>query len=696
MRGIYQRLRTGATVILLASLATADQANADGSPPTLLWTQPSGLAVGDRFMALGYGRGVEFWDWEPDFLPHLRERLPGAAVSALWGSDSTLYWCSVDSMLHTAVLSESTWTTSTARSLDGRCDVLTGSNEFIAAVIGTSHLLFAARSSASDSLLSWQPPGAFPVAYAAIRDSTAAVVGADHAYLVRLRASGAALLDSLSLGDFAQAVEWAGDSLYLAFGFSGVKLATTQGDQFTGSLSSWSGAGSFGRWAMTTSACVAVDIFGGLEIFDRGQPFTPFTHLSYGGTPRAAIGRQHEAVLLTIERGLLLLNLFTLSSPFWEYQAPVPGFVRDLDHGTSTTFALADFSGVYELGPDEALKAAHPYNAQSLDVAGMNVAATSLLGGVALADLGSDSTQPYAVIPTVGSGRRAVIMQDRLFVAGDGACDTGVVVYQLAPPQAPVEVYRMAVCGLMTAMAAGPQVVSIARRDSGVIILDALTAAPGVMFQLPTLEVFDELAWQQSDLWGRNRTSELVRWHWNGVQLEELDRYHLPGLRAFDVSTDWLITSDSSRHARAWRWSPGSLQQIDSFTTRNAATSVAVLADTAWAVDGDAIVRMELEHTASINEYPVLPNVALLDMPYPNPFNGAVNVTLNLNRGPWSVRMVDVLGRTIQRWNGVAKTAGKQRLTWDPGRFGGAASGVYLIQAENAGLWQSRKVVYLK
>lgn len=697
MGGIYQWLRTGASFILLAAVTHAEWCNASATPRTLLWTQPTGLAVGDQFMAVGYGRGVEFWDWPPDSVPRMKERLAGPAVTAMWGSDSTLYWCAADSTLRVAVLSGSTWNLSAPRRLDGPCGALAGSSEFVAAVIGTTHVQFARRYGATDTLVRWQPPASFPVAYLSVRDSTAAVVGADRAFLVRLRDSGALLLDSLPLGDFAQAVLWAGDSLFLAFGFGGVKLATTLLDRFDGGLSTWSSQGTFGRLALTESACTAVDFFGGIEIFARGQPLVPFTHSSFGGTLRAAAGRNHEVALLTVERGLLLLNLFTLNSPFWAYQAPFPGFVRDLDRGSASLFALADFSGVYELGPNEELVVNHPFNAQALDVEWPHLAAASLLAGVAVADLLSASLQPYAVVPTVGSGRSAVIAADRLFVAGDGACDTGVVVYQVSPPQAPVELHRMSVCGFITAMAAGPDVVAIALRDSGLFVYDAYAPEQGAMARWPAGEVFDELIWHESSLWGRNRASELVRWQWDGLGLAEGDRYFVPGLRTFDVLPPWVVTADSSRHARVWRWQPGSaLQPVDSCATRNLPVSVAVLGDTVWVVDGDAILRFELDHGADVWESPVLPQDALLGVPYPNPFNGAVTLTLHLNRGRWSVRVVDLLGRSVSRWSGVAGTSGPHRLVWDPGQAGQAASGVYFIRAENAGVRQSRKVVYLK
>jgi len=697
MGGIYQWLRTGATAIVLTGVAHGGLSFAGSPGPTSLWTQPVGLAAGDRFMALGYGRGLELWDWEPDFVPHLLERRPGPRVTALWGGDSTLFWCTADSVLRGAELRGSTWHTLSTLPLPGVAGSMSGSADFVAAVVGTTHVRFKARATDPDSLLEWRPPVGRPVAYISLRDSTAAVAGADIAFLVRLRSTGSELLDSLPLGDFAQAVQWAGDSLFLAFGFSGLRLATTQADQFTGGLYAWASSGSFGRLVLTDAACIGVDFFGDMELFERGQPLLPETRVSYGGTPRAAAGRHHEMALLTVERGLALLNLFTLGSPFWSHQSSFPGYVRDLESTPEGVLALADFAGVYGLGADEPLVVSHPYNTLSLDVEWPHLAATSLLGGVAVADLGSASPQPYAVVPAGGVGRRAVITGDLLFVAGDGACDTGLVVYELDPPNVPAEVDRIAVCGSITAMAGGPGVVAIAVRDSGVHVYDAITPGAGAVATVNAGEVFDELVWRSSDLWGRNRTSQLVRWQWNGSQLLEADRFGVPGLRSFDVAQETVVTTDSSRHVRAWLWQTGlPLEPIDSFPTCSIATCVALLADTIWAADGDAVARFELDRAASVVDLPVLPETPLLATPYPNPFNGAVTFTLSLSRGHWSVAVVDLLGRTVTRWSGVAKTSGLHRLRWSPEETGQAASGVYLIRAENSGLRQTRKVVYLK
>jgi hypothetical protein len=528
------------------------------------------------------------------------------------------------------------------------------------------------------------------------------VAGADRAFLVRLRDSGAVLLDSLSLGAFVQAVQWAGDSLYMAFGYSGMRLARTQADRFVGGLAEWTSSGSFGRLVLTDAACTALDFFGQMEVFARGEPLVPKTRLSFGGTPRAAAGRSHEIALLTVERGLALLNLFTLESPFWSYHTTFPGFVRDLESSANGVFALADFAGVYELGVGEHLVVSHPYNEVSLDVEWPHLAATSLLGGVAVAVLTSSAEQPYVVVPTLGMGRRSVITGDRLFVAADDLCDTGLVVYQLLPPGAPFELARLAVCGALSAMAAGPGVVAIALRDSGLQLFDAYAPEAGAIWATPPGEVWDELVWQGNDLWGRNRSSQLARWYWDGAQLAEQDRHDVPGMRAFDVwrSTQGvtsIVTSDSSRKVTVWRWQSRSpLVPLDSLATRNIVTSVAICEDTIWAADRDAVVRYEVRSPASVKEPVVRPERPLLEVPYPNPFNGALVITLHPDRGRWSVTIVDLLGRKLGHWGGVARSSGPARLVWDPAAAGGVPSGLYLVRAENAGRSQSRKVVYLK
>lgn len=697
MGGIYQWLRTGATAIVLTGLLHGGVSFAGTVGPTTLWTQPVGLAAGDRFMAFGYARGMELWEWPPQGVPQLVERRPGARVTALWGSDSTLYWCTADSMLHGAVLRGTTWHLVSEERLDGVAGSMSGSDLFVAAVVGTTHVRFLKRGTDPDTLLEYRPPANRPVAYVTLRDSTAAVVGADSADLVRLHESGAASLDVLSLGDFVQAAQWAGDSLFMAFGFSGVRLAPTSNDLFTGTLDMWSSSGTFGRLVVVDAACLAIDFFGDIELFERGHHLTPKTRLSFGGTPKAVAGRYFEVALLTTERGLGLLNLFNIDSPFWSHQAPFPGFVRDLESTPEGVLVLSDFAGVYELDFQERLVVSHPYNTLTLDVTWPHLAATSLLGGVAVADLESSAPQPYALVPSGGVGRRAVISGDRLFVAGDGACDTGLVVYQLDPPNPPAELERLAVCGSITAMAGGPNVVAIAVRDSGLYVYSAGAPGAGAVDTVAPGDVFDELAWRDLDLWGKTRAATLVRFHWTGSELLEADRYGVPGLRAFDVEQETVVTSDSSRYVRVWRWQAGlPLEPVDSFPTCSIATCVAVLADTLWAADGDAVARFELSPAASVNDPPVLPHSPLLGVPYPNPFNGAVSFEIALSRGPWSVSVVDLLGRTVTRWSGVAGVAGVNRLRWDPEAQGASASGLYLIRAESAGRRATRKVVYLK
>jgi hypothetical protein len=696
MRRIYQGLRTGATFILLTSPALAGAPCDSVQSTASLWSQPTGLAAGDRFLALGYGRGVELWDWPADSVPVRNSRQCGAAVTALWAGDSTLFWCAADSALHAATLSASGWSPETVIAVGEQANTLSGSPQYVALVTGTSHVRFAQRPVVVDGLRDWQPPDGRPLAYLSVRDSTAAVAGADHAFLLRLRPSGAELIDSLPLGAFVQALQWAGDSLYMAFGFSGLRMAPTQGDRFTGTLSEWASQGTFSQLVLTNTACAGLDFFGRMEIFQRGTALSPAARLAFDGTPRTATGRGDDIVLLTVEHGLALLNLFTLESPFWSYHAVLPGFVRDLEWSPEGVLAIADFSGVYRLGTGEDLIVNHPYNAVSLDVEWPNLAATSLLGGVAIASLTSPESQPYAVLPTRGWGRRSEITGDRLWVAGDGICDTGLTVYRLAPPDEPGELQRLAVCGSLVDMAAGPGVVAVALRDSGVQIFDAYAPESGPLAVVPPGELWDGLVWQGYDLWARHPSDELIRWRWNGTTLTELDRFAVPGARTFDVWGSTLAVSTAGGVA-AFTWQPGgTLVPLAVFDTRHVVTCILLHGDTIWAADRDAVIRLEFSGSAAVAEPEVRPESALLDRPYPNPFNGDLVLTLHLNRGAWSVAVVDLLGRIVKRWQGVAVTDRVHRLLWSPGEEGAAPSGVYLVRAENAGERTSRKVVYLK
>jgi hypothetical protein len=693
MRGIYQRVKTGATVILLAVGGPAQAEIRLSEPQTLLWTQPLCAAAGDRFLAVGYPRGMELWNWPPDSLPSRASRLAGASTSAEWARDSSLYWCEADSTLHAGVWTQAGLEARSQVALGGPPTALAGSDSYVAIVIGTERLRFLKRDGSS-VLSDWAPPAGRPVAYVALRDSTAAVVGADKAYLLRLRTAGALVLDSLDLGAFAQAVTWAGDSLYMVFGFSGLKMIPVHSDRFGDSLFTWTSAGTYGQLAVTEDACAGFDVFGRIEVFARGDEFQPRARLVFDGTLRMVVGRAREIAVFTFERGLSILNLFTVESPFWSQMTTLPGFVRDLAMSPLGAFALADFSGVYELSQGEALRVHFPYNAVSLSVDGPHLAATSLLAGVAVADLSAPSTDPYAVVRTYGLGRKAAITLDRLFVADDAACDTDFAVYQLSPPHAPLPLTRFAVCGTISDLTAHDGVVALAVRDSGLRLLDAMAPDSQPLYSTPKGETWAELEWQDGELWGRNRTNQLVRWHWDGSALTEIDRFDVPGLRAFDVWQSRVATSDSSKSITLWDAQQGLLVPRDSVKTTYVATPLLLVADTLWAVDRDAVLRFELPQTQSVTESVVRPQALLLQEPYPNPFNGRVTVVLHLTRGSWSLAIVDLLGRVRAQWQGVAASDGPRRIVWEPD--GAAASGVYFLRAENGTIRQSRKVLYLK
>jgi len=85
-----------------------------------------------------------------------------------------------------------------------------------------------------------------------------------------------------------------------------------------------------------------------------------------------------------------------------------------------------------------------------------------------------------------------------------------------------------------------------------------------------------------------------------------------------------------------------------------------------------------------------------LGTPYPNPSRGRVHVPFGLPRdGPVTVRVVDVLGRTVAVLHEGLMAAGTHTLTWDGGEHG-AAAGVYLVQLEADGQQTARSFLLVR
>ena len=76
-----------------------------------------------------------------------------------------------------------------------------------------------------------------------MRDSTLAAAGAGNVWLARLGADSGTVIDSTTFSVFASEVEWAGDTLLLTFGFSGLKLVPASGDRFSAPAQTYSDGG---------------------------------------------------------------------------------------------------------------------------------------------------------------------------------------------------------------------------------------------------------------------------------------------------------------------------------------------------------------------------------------------------------------------------------------------------------------------
>ena len=80
---------------------------------------------------------------------------------------------------------------------------------------------------------------------------------------------------------------------------------------------------------------------------------------------------------------------------------------------------------------------------------------------------------------------------------------------------------------------------------------------------------------------------------------------------------------------------------------------------------------------------------------FPNPFQGALNISFSLAREA-SVKIVvfDLAGRVVRRLEEGTRPAGTHLVTWDGRADAGhpAAAGLYVVRLETGGMRQSRRV----
>jgi hypothetical protein len=82
-----------------------------------------------------------------------------------------------------------------------------------------------------------------------------------------------------------------------------------------------------------------------------------------------------------------------------------------------------------------------------------------------------------------------------------------------------------------------------------------------------------------------------------------------------------------------------------------------------------------------------------LNQNFPNPFNGTTSITLDIaSRGNVTLRIYDVLGRTVETLVDEVKAAGPYSVQFDGSRF---ASGVYFCRLTTNNFTQTRKLVLM-
>ena len=702
MRSIYPAARRGASFILLAGLLM--KADGTAASESVLWTQAEHVAAGTDFLAVGYSRGILLFHWDQAAAPLSPLRFAEPGLTGLYAHDSCLFWTRNDATIRGARVKAGALTEAWAANVGPTAFAIGASDRFVAVAVDLQTVRFWPRDDSSASGRDWQPPGGRPLVTVAVRDSTAIVGGGAWLWLVRLRPDSAVLLDSLAPGAFVQAAAWAGDTLVLAFGTAGLKLVAAAGDRFAASIQSFSDGGIYNYLAVWAHGWAGIDLLGRLRLFARGGPLVPVASSETSGSVRSATGRGTEVAVLTLEFGLGILNAFTLQAPYWSSQMRLPGTVRSLERSPVGMLAHADFAGVFALEDDGARWVMqNPFNALDLDVDGGLVAATGLLSGASLFALQRDSLSlPAGSIPITGFAAAAELAAGQLYAVSSAACDLGFGVYDVSDPSSPLVVTRWSTCAPVRDIEKVPGALAVALGDSGIWIYRVpITDSTAPAAQSSERRAWRQLAWRNGRLYSRAQDGTLARWQWDGLALVELERTTIPEMTWFDLDGDRLVLALSTPQVETWRWPEGNPpafeQQIASLY---APGKVAVVADTVWFVDREAVIRTVLPPVSGVSDPggPLRPEEFTLLPPYPNPFNGSLEIPLALRPGEWSVAIYNTLGQAVEGWRGWTPQALKTVLRWHPGGKAGTspAAGVYLIRAENAGSRVSRKVTFLK
>jgi hypothetical protein len=96
-------------------------------------------------------------------------------------------------------------------------------------------------------------------------------------------------------------------------------------------------------------------------------------------------------------------------------------------------------------------------------------------------------------------------------------------------------------------------------------------------------------------------------------------------------------------------------------------------------------------------EQNIVPSKSSLGTAFPNPFNPAVSIPLQLaETGPGTIKIYNIIGQEVVSFDlGELKT-GKHIYTWQPSRESHVSSGVFFIRMTTAHGSSTKKIIYLK
>ena len=120
------------------------------------------------------------------------------------------------------------------------------------------------------------------------------------------------------------------------------------------------------------------------------------------------------------------------------------------------------------------------------------------------------------------------------------------------------------------------------------------------------------------------------------------------------------------------------------------------------ALDPDHWILKETIEVTEVDkdDQPILPNSVELFSPYPNPFNGSVNIAFSVEGASQelSVDIYDLLGRKVKTLADEYYEPGYYVLTWD-GRGdynNNLSSGAYFVLLRAGDISQTKKVLYIR